>query len=43
MEFADMKKLNPFNELPKKYFAWPFSTIVTIETGKFADKFNKFL
>lgn len=43
MEFADMKKLNPFNELPKKYFAWPFSTIVTIETGKFADKFNQFL
>lgn len=44
LHFADMtKKLNPFNKLLKKYFAWPFTTIITIETGKFAGKFNQFL
>lgn len=44
MQFAHTEnKLNPFNKLPKKYFAWSFTTIVTIGTGKFAGKFNQFL
>lgn len=38
MQFADMKKLSPLNKLLKKYFAWPFTTIVVVETRKFAGK-----
>lgn len=38
-----MKKLNPFNELPNKYFAWLFFHNCNKETGKFVGKFNQFL